>query len=171
MSEPTPGNDTVTATEPVTEQPPSDAPLQPQGAKALEEWKKRARDAERNAKQMDARLRELEDRDKTEAQRLTDQLTSAVTRAEAAETLAARLRVAVAKGLPADLAERLRGTTEEELAADADTLLALLAPKDTATAATPGPRPDMTQGGAPTASSPLNGDPLMRDVKAKLGLR
>jgi hypothetical protein len=39
-----------------------------------------------------------------------------------------RLKVASSKGIPADLFDRLRGETEEELAKDADTLLALLKP-------------------------------------------
>ena len=39
-----------------------------------------------------------------------------------------RLQVATAKKLPAELAERLQGSTPEELAQDADRLLALLKP-------------------------------------------
>jgi predicted nuclease with TOPRIM domain len=41
----------------------------------------------------------------------------------------ARLKVALDKGLPKDLVPRLVGTTEEELAADADSLLTLLGPE------------------------------------------
>jgi len=40
----------------------------------------------------------------------------------------ARLKVALEKGLPADLVPRLVGTNAEELAADADALLALIGP-------------------------------------------
>jgi len=46
----------------------------------------------------------------------------------AAENL--RLKVASKKQLPDDLADRLRGSTAEELEADADRLLAFLKPKD-----------------------------------------
>ena len=55
-------------------------------------------------------------------------------------------RVALAKGLPADLVDRLRGDTESDIAADADALLALVnAPR------TPLPDPTQgTQGAAPT---------------------
>lgn len=42
----------------------------------------------------------------------------------------ARLRVATTKGLPAELIDRLQGGTEEELAADADKLLALITPAE-----------------------------------------
>jgi len=41
----------------------------------------------------------------------------------------ARLKVALDKGLPKDLVPRLVGNTEEELATDADSLLALLGPQ------------------------------------------
>lgn len=41
----------------------------------------------------------------------------------------ARLKVALDKGLPKDLVPRLVGSNEEELAADADSLLALLGPQ------------------------------------------
>ena len=44
----------------------------------------------------------------------------------AAENL--RLRVAIEKKLPAELIDRLRGGTQEEMAADADKLLELVAP-------------------------------------------
>lgn len=39
-----------------------------------------------------------------------------------------RARVALSKGLSADLADRLRGSTEDELAEDADRLLELVKP-------------------------------------------
>lgn len=45
---------------------------------------------------------------------------------QAAENL--RLKVSAEKKLPAELADRLRGATAEELAADADRLLALIKP-------------------------------------------
>jgi predicted PilT family ATPase len=69
------------------------------------------------------KLKEFEDKDKTEAQRLID-------RAEAAERVAAssasqllRYEVAAAKGLPIKYAGRLQGSTKEELEADADALI------------------------------------------------
>ncbi len=58
----------------------------------------------------------------------------------------ARLQVASAKKLPAELADRLRGETQEELSADADRLLAFLKP-----ASGPGVPPT---GGSGTASKP-----------------
>lgn len=47
-------------------------------------------------------------------------------RLQSVEAAALRRSVALAKGLPADLVDRLRGESEQELAADADALLALV---------------------------------------------
>lgn len=89
------------------------------------------------------RLADLEDADKTEQQKLTDQLAQATTERDEAVASAARLRVAVSKGLPADLVDRLRGDTEDELAEDADKLLALVAKDERPRP----PAPDPRQGG------------------------
>ena len=62
-----------------------------------------------------------------------------------------RQRIALAKGLPADLVPRLRGDTEDDLSADADALLALVnAPRT--------PKPDSSQGGngGTTSSNPAD---------------
>lgn len=58
----------------------------------------------------------------------------------------ARKSVALAKGLPPALVERLRGDTEEDMAADADALLALVSAPRT-------PSPDPTQG--PQGAAPM----------------
>lgn len=73
-----------------------------------------------------ARLAEIEDEQKTETQRLTDQLAAEKEQRAKVEREALRLRVATAKGVPVDLIDRLRGDTEEELSADADSLLELV---------------------------------------------
>lgn len=74
-------------------------------------------------------------------------------RAEQAEREALRLRVALDKGLPKNLAARLQGDDEAALSADADELLALV-PKDSTPRA---PRPDASQGSSarpPSAMAP-----------------
>src|SRR5690348_14768158 len=48
---------------------PDDEPLRPEGVKALAEWKQRAKEAEAAAKTAADRVREFEDRDKTELER------------------------------------------------------------------------------------------------------
>jgi hypothetical protein len=87
-------------------------------SKDLREQNKAGADAMR-------RLAEIEDAQKSEAQRVTDKMTAAEARAAAAELKALRLEVALTKGVPADYQEFLVGDTLEELQARADKLLAL----------------------------------------------
>ena len=91
------------------------------------DWKVEARKWEARAKENSsaaARLKELEDQGKTETQRLTDDRDSLKSRAEQAESKLMRLEVGLAKGLTPAQAQRLVGSTKEELEADADDLLA-----------------------------------------------
>lgn len=76
------------------------------------------------AKGAQTRLKELEDKDKTETQRLAEESDSHKTRAEQAESRLLRIEVGLAKGLTPAQAKRLVGSTKEELEADADDLLA-----------------------------------------------
>lgn len=80
------------------------------------------------------KLREIEDAQKTEAQRLEERAAAEVKAREEAEGRARdlevqllRQRVAAAKGLTPAQAARLRGDSEEEITADADELLAAFA--------------------------------------------
>lgn len=75
-----------------------------------------------------ARLAALEESQKTETQRLLEERDALKAERDAVKSEAMRARVALSKGLPADLADRLRGTTEDELSEDADRLLDLLKP-------------------------------------------
>lgn len=94
--------------------PSSDAAgVKPAPQDDLNDGGKRALDAERKAR------RDAE----SEAKRLRDQL-AARDRSDAIQ------EVARAKGLPSELAERLRGESREELEADADELLKALAPQE-----------------------------------------
>lgn len=113
---------------------------------ALEKEREARKAAEREARENRAaakRLAELEESNKSEQEKLADQLSTAVRERDEAIKAASRLRVAVEKGLPADLVDRLRGDTDDELAEDADKLLALVAKDDTPRP----PAPDPRQGG------------------------
>lgn len=99
------------------------AEIPPEVAAALRKANKEAETARR-------RLREIEDRDKTETQKATERATQAEKDAAEARAAYLRLKVGSAKGLPVGLAERLRGDTEEEMAADADSLLAAVKPSN-----------------------------------------
>lgn len=75
-----------------------------------------------------ARLAALEESQKTETQRLLEERDALKAERDAERASAMRSRVALTKGIAAELAERLRGTTEDELSEDADRLLALIKP-------------------------------------------
>jgi hypothetical protein len=101
------------------------------------------------------RLAALEESQKTEAQKVAERAELAEKRAAESERDLARYKVAVLKKLPAELAERLRGDTAEELAADADALLALLK-------TTTDLKPDPSQGNRTSASAAPDMNSLLR---------
>jgi hypothetical protein len=90
------------------------------------------RTAAREAKEANAdlarRIKEFEDRDKSEQEKKDEALKSAEDRAKQAEAGLLRFKVAAAKQLPAELADRLQGKNEKELGEDADRLLELVKP-------------------------------------------
>jgi len=96
-----------------------------------DKWKALARKHEAKAKENAAAARELEqvkDRDKSDADKLAEKAAEAERRATEAEGSLLRFQVAAAKSLPSELIPRLRGDSQEELEADADELLKLVAP-------------------------------------------
>lgn len=74
------------------------------------------------------RLRELEERDQTEAQKAAKRVEESDARAHAAEARLLRFEVAAAKGLDPKLSEFLTGTDRAEMEAKADQLLELSKP-------------------------------------------
>jgi hypothetical protein len=136
--------------EPPTPEPPKDPaadpdkPLGPAGEKALEEWKRRAKDAEAAAKTAADRVREFEDRDKTELEKAQALAERATREAETARNELARTRILAEHGLSEADAEFLPTGTEDEMRAAATRLAERLA----AAAPPPktGPRPDPSQG-------------------------
>lgn len=90
-------------------------------------WESRAKENADAAK----RLKEIEDRDLSELDKAKRAASEASTELESLRRQTLVQQVAIEKQLPPALASRLQGATAEELAADADSLLALLkkAPK------------------------------------------
>lgn len=130
------------------------------GKRALDAERKARRDAEKATADLQARLKELEDRDKSDGEKLTERITAAERRAAEAESRALRLEVAAAKGLTPGQARRLVGGTKEELEADADDLLADFAPKSDEKKDTPGGRPkERLLGGGDPTEEPEETDP------------
>lgn len=79
-------------------------------------------------KQAAERLAEIEKAGQTELELVTSERDDLKGRFSGLSAENQRLRVAITKGLPADLIDRLRGETEEEMLADADKLLSLVTP-------------------------------------------
>ena len=79
------------------------------------------RNEAKEGREAKARLSEIEDAQKSEAERLQAKLEAAEQRATAAEQARLRAEIAQTTGVPADL---LAGSTEEELTASAERLLA-----------------------------------------------
>lgn len=98
---------------------------QPQDWKShARRWERRAKDSARQLEQLNTRLREFEDRDKTEAERLAEQAVAAEDRAKELETELLRRDVAEEKGLPKKLWRFVTGDTREDMEAAADELAA-----------------------------------------------
>lgn len=111
--------------------------------RALAAERRARRTAEKTLKDLQAKLQGLEDKDKSEAQRLQDAVTVAEKRALDAEQRLLRIEVGAAKGLSVAQAKRLVGETQEELEADADELLSTFgasSAKDSAAEDKPKPR-------------------------------
>lgn len=159
--------DEATATTEAAEvETPTAAEQQPKTDDVPPEVKAALRKANKEAETLRLKLQEFEDRDKSEAQKLADRAEAAERRASELEVKALRLEVAAEKGLTPAQAKRLVGTTREELEADADELLETFKP--TVEETTTVPSLDLgTRSGAPM---PLNGDPLEKALRQKLGI-
>lgn len=114
----------------VTDQPAT-GELGDAGKKALDAERREKRAAEKRAADLEARLKEFEDRDKTESTRAIERAEAAEKAAAAAESRALRLEIAAEKGLTPAQAKRLVGETREELEADASELLETFKPATT----------------------------------------
>ena len=153
------------------QQPQGETPPEPQttdadGLKsALEKERTRAKEAEKRIKELgdiETRLREYEDRDKSELEKISARYKEADEKVGGLTTENLRLRTALSKSLPLELADRLRGDSAEEMAADADRLLALVAPQRS------GPPHGGFDPGARDAAPPDGGD-MNRSIRQALG--
>lgn len=107
----------------------SDAAKETDWQAEAEKWKGLARKHEDTWKVNKSKVDEydrLVEASKTDQQRLEERAAAAEGKAGTLEGENLRLRVALAKGIPLEHISRLQGSTEEELAADADALLGLI---------------------------------------------
>lgn len=112
------------------------------GKKALAEERKARRELEKQLKEvggtnaaLQQRLKEFEDRDKTEIDKAYEAAKTAATErdtfkseAEKLKTTLQRQKICAAKGLDPDLWDRVIGDTEEEISADVERLVEKFAP-------------------------------------------
>lgn len=134
-------DDTSTSTDPAAgqEPPAADATAPPEG-EAFDEARAKAKIAKQNqenralrerlkaAEAAEKRLAEIDDANKSETDKLREQIASLTAERDTAVVAELRARVAQSKGVPAEL---LTGTTADELEASANALLAF---RGTATA-------------------------------------
>lgn len=135
-----------------TEQQGDPAELGDAGKKALDAERKRAGEAEKQAKALQAQLDALNDSKLTETQRLEKQLAELSSRYEETQLAATRDRVAVSEQIPPQLVPYLSGKDESELLDSAKALKAALA--EATKPGTPLPDPSQgAQGTSPTSST------------------
>lgn len=79
---------------------------------------------EKRTRELEARLREFEDRDKSESEKLAQRVSESERRAVEAEAHLLRLEVAAERKMPASAVSLLHGTTREDIEAAADALAA-----------------------------------------------
>jgi hypothetical protein len=169
-------SDTATTT---TTEPKPAAPAAPQeptvttepdlgdaGKRAIAAERARAEKAEKELKAFrdaDEKRKTDEMSDLEKAQKAAKEATD---QAQSATLSALRYRVALDKGLPANLADRLKGSTQEELEADADELADMVT-----TTPSGAPRRDPSQGARTTGASGKPEDQFADFLKDKLAGR
>ena len=131
-------------TEPTETVEPETVEVAPQGAPETD-WKAEARKWEARAKadhETANKWREYEQSQKSEHEKLAEELAAAQAKASQAEAELLRLRIAAEKGIAGDAVKLLKGTSEDELVAEAELLLSLIADQSKPKT----PIPDANQG-------------------------
>lgn len=153
---PEPSGDTPSGDQPV--QLPDDHPL----VKSLNQWKSEAKD-------LRSKVKEFEDSQKTDEQRQQERLSELESTAKKSTLEAARLRVALRKGLNEAQAKRLVGDSEEDLEADADELLATFAPAEEGETPSASRRPQerLRPGATPSSEPEKSPDEIAESILSK----
>lgn len=135
------------------------------GKKALDAERKRATEAEKQAKALQAQIDALNDAKLTETERLQKQLDALTADYQAAQIDAARNRVAAEEQIPAGLVGYLTGDDEAAIRESAKVLKAAIAE-----AAKPGtPAPDPSQGASGAGAGGSTTSQFEQFFNSKLG--
>lgn len=111
-------------TTPETGDEPEEKKPAPRSDDDVEKLKAALRKANKEAEQFRLKLKEFEDRDKSDSEKLADTNRTLEERTRKAEIDLCRYRVAMRKGLTETQARRLVGESEEDFESDADELVA-----------------------------------------------
>ena len=147
-----------------------DETLGESGKKALESERAARKAAETERTDALARLKEFEDRDKSEADKAAERLAEAEKRAVELEARATRSEVAAATGIPADILAGPKSPSADDVQSFADALSAhikQIAEQAGSSASSPLIIP--AEGKTPKAI-PLNGDGLETALRDALGI-
>lgn len=139
------------------------------GKAALAAERKRANDAEKALRDAAAKLKQIEDADKTELEKAQNRIAelessnAALTNESASKDLTIlKLNTGIEEGLPKNLIARLQGTDEETFKADAASLRELV-PADTSS---PFPKADPSQGAKGSTGKSSNADTFASQMDA-----
>lgn len=139
---------------------PDPAPDKPAAAERsdddVEKLKAALKKANKEAEQHRLKLKELEDRDKSDTEKLSEANRTLEERARKAEIDACRMRVGLRKGLTEAQVRRLIGDTEEELEADAADLLDSFKTAEPAAPAGARPKERLRPGAVPDAEPDMD---------------
>lgn len=116
------------------------------------------RKANKEAEKYRLQVKQFEDANKSEQEKLTESLSTAEQRATSAELTALRYEVALDKGIPKSVASRLQGSTREELEEDAQSLMEELGATK---------RPPSFDGGAKDRDASSGGSFLAKAIRDK----
>lgn len=136
------------------------------GKRALDAMKAKLKAERARIKELEplaAKAREADEAAKSQAQKDAEARAAVERERDEARMELLRMNVAMSKGLTPELAARLRGNTEAELAKDADELLKLVTPP--AQQSSSRPVADLRPGALPAGdnSKPFNADDWIRD--------
>jgi hypothetical protein len=145
-------------TEVTTEVEPESKPLGPNGEKALQSEREARKAAERAVAERDARLKEYEDRDKSESEKLAERASAAEQRAQTVEAELIRERIARRHKIDDDDLDLLGTGTEEQIEARAQRIAAknAAAAASTATAPPSGKPTEKLRPGATSAEKDIS---------------
>lgn len=147
-----------------TEEKPETGKTEDNKTDDLAAMKAALKKANKEAETARLKLKEIEDKDKSEVDKLREERDAAVKDRDEAKLQVTRLEVATSKGLTPAQAKRLVGATQEELEADADEFLSSIKPSDDKGTPPGKPKERLSGGGDPTEEP----EPDMRKLVAEI---